>query len=273
MTPPPETRRFRKSERQEQILLELKFKPHVRVAELAAQFGVTTETIRRDMEALSGEGLLHRAHGGASAPHPGGYRDLDERRRERIGERERIGRFAASLVAPGTTLMIDAGATTIEFARSLAFRGTPVTVITNSCEVAMILGRGPAARILLAPGEYLALEGATIGAETCAFLARHNVDACFLGAAGLSEAGVTEAVEGFDAVKRAMMYQAAQRRFLIDGSKFGRTHLARVAAFDEIGSLITDCAPPAELSRRLDEGGAEVMVGNGGASSESSSSG
>ncbi|MDW3117014.1 MAG: DeoR/GlpR family DNA-binding transcription regulator [Roseovarius pacificus] len=111
------TRRYKKQERHEQILLELKLKPHVRVAELAKQFGVTTETVRRDIEDLGRDGLLQRAHGGASARHAGAHHDLDARRHQRVAERERLGRFAASLVAEGSSIMVDAGATTMEFAR------------------------------------------------------------------------------------------------------------------------------------------------------------
>ena len=66
-------RRLRKSERRRQILLELKLKPHVRIADLAERFQVTTETVRRDIEDLSHEGLLRRAHGGATVPHPGAH--------------------------------------------------------------------------------------------------------------------------------------------------------------------------------------------------------
>ncbi|WP_353936201.1 DeoR family transcriptional regulator [uncultured Salipiger sp.] len=82
--------RLKKHERHEQILLQLKLRPHVRVAELATRFGVTTETVRRDMGDLERRGLLERAHGGASATHPGAHRDLDERRQERVVERERL---------------------------------------------------------------------------------------------------------------------------------------------------------------------------------------
>lgn len=254
------TRRYKKQERHEQILLELKLKPHVRVAELAKQFGVTTETVRRDIEDLGREGLLHRAHGGASARHPGAHRDLDERRNERVAEREHLGRFAASLVAEGSSIMVDAGATTMEFARFLAFAQTHVTVITNSLQVAMILGQSPATDVRLAPGEYLPREAAVVGTETCDYLAGYNVDACFIGAAGLSEVGVTEAVAGFSAVKRAMMRQSRSRHFLIDASKFGQTHMSRVAKLDEIDALISDRPPSAPLSTRLQEERVRILA-------------
>lgn len=255
-----EPKRLKKAERRQQILLELRLKPHVRVSELATQFGVTTETIRRDMEALSREGLLQRAHGGASAAAPGGYRHMDERRLERVAERERLGRFAARLVSDGDTIMIDAGTTTTEFARALAFEERRVTVITNSLSVAMMLGRSPAAHVRLVPGAYMPEEAAVVGAEACEYLARYNVDACFLGASGLSEVGITEVVEGFDAIKRAMMRQSAARRFLIDSSKFGYTHLSRVALCAEISMLITDAPPAGPLADAIGKTDTEILV-------------
>ena len=108
-----DTARFKKSERRRQILLELKLRPHVRISDLAARFNVSTETVRRDFDALSREGLIARAHGGASAPMQGHYPSLDERESARVEERERIGRRAAELVLEGETVMIDSGSTTI----------------------------------------------------------------------------------------------------------------------------------------------------------------
>ncbi|WP_343501732.1 MULTISPECIES: DeoR/GlpR family DNA-binding transcription regulator [Roseobacteraceae] len=253
-------RRLKKQERHAQILLQLKLRPHVRVAELAALFGVTTETVRRDIGALERDGLLERAHGGASAPHPGGHRDLDARRRERVAERERLGRFAASLVRDGDAIMIDAGSTTMVFARFLAFAETRVTAITNSLQIGMILGQSANARVLLAPGSYLPQEAAVVGVETCDHLARYHADSCFLGAAGLSEAGVTEAVDGFAPVKQAMMRHSTSCRFLIDAGKFGRTRLNLVTPLDEMDTLVSDRAPEDALAARLSESGVSILV-------------
>ncbi|MGB8624122.1 MAG: DeoR/GlpR family DNA-binding transcription regulator [Paracoccaceae bacterium] len=260
MSDPIETPRLKKAARREQILLELRLKPHLRVSDLAARFGVTTETVRRDVEELSRAGHLRRAHGGVSAPHPGEHGDLDERRHQRIAERKHLGRFAASLVEDGDTIMIDAGSTTLEFARFLAFSGKRVVAITNSLQVAMTLGQSSEARVRLAPGAYLPAEAAVIGTETVEFLSRYNADACFIGAAGLSEVGVTEAVEGFESVKRVMLGQSRAKRLLIDSSKFGRTYFASVARLQEIGTLITDREPEGEIARQLGDGRVEILV-------------
>jgi DeoR/GlpR family transcriptional regulator of sugar metabolism len=249
--------RLKKSDRRRQILLELKLRPHVRISELARRFNVSTETVRRDVDALCDDGLISRAHGGASAPSQGHYPGLDERTNAHI--EERIGLKAAELVQDGETVMIDSGSTTIQLARALAFRGTQCTVITNSIPVAMTIGHG-APEVLLCPGEYLAAESAVIGTETLEFLARFNVDRCMIGASGLSSEGPSETVRGFAAVKRMMLSRAAKRHLLIDSRKFGRKGLAHVGEMADLNSIVVDARPKGELLAALDGADVEVIV-------------
>ncbi|ASP19262.1 glycerol-3-phosphate regulon repressor [Antarctobacter heliothermus] len=251
--------RIKKSERRRQILLELKLRPHVRISELADRFQVSTETVRRDFGTLADDGLISRAHGGASAPSQGHYPGLDERANALIEERARIGMKAAELVQSGETLMIDSGSTTIQMARSLAYLGTSCTVITNSIPVAMTLGHG-AAEVLLCPGEYMAAESALVGTETLEFLRRFHVDHCMIGASGLSEEGPSETVRGFAAVKRVMLRQGARRHLLIDEQKFGRKGLALVGSLDALDTIITDNKPKGDLLSALDLADVHISV-------------
>ncbi|MEL6644113.1 MAG: DeoR/GlpR family DNA-binding transcription regulator [Pseudomonadota bacterium] len=253
--------RLTKSERQRLILLELKLRPHVRISELARRFKVSTETVRRDFGALADDGMISRAHGGASAPTQGHYPSLDERATARIAERERIGLRAAQLVGAGETVMIDAGSTTMQMARALAYLGTPCTVITNSIPVAMTLGYGPA-QVLMCPGEYLAAESAVIGTETLEFLARFNVDRCMIGASGLSVEGPSETVRGFAAVKRVMLDRATDRHLLIDAQKFGRKGLAQVGALSEFQSIVVDTRPQDDLASACVAANVHILVTN-----------
>jgi DeoR/GlpR family transcriptional regulator of sugar metabolism len=119
--------------------------------------------------------------------------------------------------------------------------------VTNCLQVAVTVGQARRAKVILCPGSYLPEEGAVVGPETVDFIERHYVDRCFLGAAGLSEWGITEAVAGFNAVKRAMTRRSGSRHFLTDASKFGRTHLNLVMA-------------DAGLSESLREVGAAVRL-------------
>ncbi|SMX50028.1 DeoR/GlpR family DNA-binding transcription regulator [Maliponia aquimaris] len=251
--------RLKKSERRRQILLELKLRPHVRISDLAERFNVSTETVRRDFDALADDGLVSRAHGGASAPTQGPYPGLDERTGARISERERIGRLAASLVEPDETIMIDSGSTTIQMARALAWQGTRCTVITNSIPVAMTLGHG-AQDVIMCPGDYLAAESALVGTETLEFLGRYHVDRCMIGASGFSDEGPSESVRGFAAVKRAMLRRAARRHLLIDSEKFGRKGLTLVGTLEDLDSIVVDRRPGTELSRHLEKAKVDVLV-------------
>lgn len=255
----PAALRLKKSERRKQILLELKLRPHVRISDMAQRFDVSTETVRRDLDALADDGLISRAHGGASAPVSGHYPSLDERATARIEERERIGLTAARLVRDGETVMIDSGSTTIQMARALAFLGTSCTVITNSIPVAMTIGHG-AAQVLICPGEYLSAESAVVGTETLEFLDRFSVDRAFIGASGLSAEGPSETVRGFAAVKRCMLRRAAQRHLLIDSEKFGRKGLAHVGALKDLDSIVVDRKPKGDLLGAMDGAGVHILV-------------
>lgn len=249
-----------KAERQAQILMELKLRPHVRIADLAERFRVTPETIRRDLGALDGAGQIRRAYGGATAPFPGAERDLKARQGTRVAERARIGRQAAGLVRPGETLMIDAGATTIEFARYLAIAATPVTAITNCLQVAQLLGGTPGCEVRLCGGRLLAQEGALIGEEAVEALSRYRVDSCYLGASAIDAEAITETVRGFDAIKRAMLAASRRAVVLIDSSKHGLSHFAHVAALSEVDLILTDRAPEPALARACDRHGVTLEL-------------
>lgn len=251
-------KRLRKAQRREQILYELRLRPHVRIAEMARKFGVSTETVRRDLDKLSREGLIARAHGGASSRQH--YPDLDQRSHERVAECEAIGRRAAALVRPGDTVMIDSGSTTLQLARFLAAAVTPCIVITNSLTIATTLGQSDAVEVIMCPGDFLACEAAVVGTDTVDFLNRHNVDRCLIGATGLTRDGLSETVRGFAAVKRAMLDQSAHAHLLIDSGKLGKSGLARVGNLGELSSIVVDTAPEADLGRALEEEKVDVIV-------------
>lgn len=251
--------RLKKSERRRLILLELKLRPHVRISELAQRFNVSTETVRRDFDSLAADGLIDRAHGGASAPAQGHYPTLDERANARTEERERIGRRAAELVHDGETVMIDSGSTTIQLARALAYLETQCTVITNSIPVAMTLGHC-APNVLLCPGEYLPAESAVVGTETLEFLNRFQVDHCMIGASGLCPEGPSEVLRSFAPVKRAMLERAKHRHLLIDSGKLGIRGLTLVGTLDDLDTIVIDRGPEGDLLGALENAEVNILV-------------
>lgn len=250
----------RKRARQERIVALLRANPTVRIVELARDFGVSTETVRRDLDELGKAGVVNRTYGGAARSSMGHEAAVNERLQEHVSERQRIGLHASRIVKKGDLLMIDGGSTTIQFARQLAARSCQVTVITNSLGVAAALGQDPSSKVVLCPGDYHPDEGIVTGPETIAFLERFFVDKTFIGASGLTETGPSEALSTSAWVKRRMIGQAKQSYLLVDSSKFDLVRHELVCPLKAIDEVITDLRPAAELRAELKKAAVDLTV-------------
>jgi len=258
--PPRSTDAPARDQRHRRILAALATDPTVRISTLAAEFGVSAETVRRDIEALSRQGAVRRTYGGASVIHAGVQPAVGQRERMAVAERARIGAAATALVAPGAVLMVDAGSTTAHFARALATRDPRGTVLTNSLAVAEALGAAPGMRALLCPGEFYPAERAVYGPEATSFLDRFNADIALIGASGLTAEGPSDVESRASWVKRAMLERATRRVLLVDAGKFGKAHLERICGLGALTDLVSDTPPPPDLAAALDRAGVRVTV-------------
>ena len=247
-----------KPERQQRILAELRVSATIRINELAADLGVSTETIRRDLEEMGQSGLVNRTYGGAVARPLGFEPAWGERFQAMATEREAIGAATARMAQPGEVLMIDAGSTTLHVARRLAMEAKDLTIITNSFAVATALGTNPAMNVIACPGRYDAHEGAVTGPDTLAFLQRFNANRVIIGASGITAEGPNEANSGGAAVKRAMLARAEDRILVVDHSKFDRPNLEVVCPLNGIDRVVSDRAPTGKLAQALKRAGVEV---------------
>jgi DeoR/GlpR family transcriptional regulator of sugar metabolism len=232
--------------RQDMILKRLSNDVAVRISTLADEFGVTTETVRRDLDELSGRGLLARTYGGAAVRSVAGEPSVQLRAREFVEERRRIAAVAAEEVRPGDVLMVDAGSTTGHFAHALLRQPVELTVITNSLFVARTLGVASSVSVILCPGDFRLSEEGVFGSETLAFLDRFHADVTVIGAGGVSPEEITDADAQGAAVKRKMMARSGRKLLLADHGKFGQMQFATVCAAREIDVLITDQPAPEE---------------------------
>lgn len=241
-----------KKDRQNRILSELRVSPTIRISELANEFGVSYETIRRDLEEMGQSGLINRTYGGAVAARPFGMEPAwNERYNSMVAERERIAIQAVRLIQPREVIMIDAGATTLHFARRLSAELDNLTVITNSYAIAMAVASNPSMTVISCPGVYEPHEGCVTGPDTIAFLSRFHANRLIIGASGITSEGPNEAHAGVAAVKRAMLGRAQERILLLDHSKFDRLNLEVICPLTGIDRLVTDQLPPRELSAAL----------------------
>lgn len=253
------SQRLRKDERRAHILEALRYTPHLRIAALAQRFGVTTETVRRDLDTLSHMGLVNRAHGGAVARPMGVQPPVSEREQSTVDERRRIAAKAATLVSAGEVLMIDAGSTTTQLAWRLCTTGEALTTITNSYPVAAAL-TGSKARIIVCPGEFNGHEGGVYGQDTAEFLKRFHANTAFIGASGLAAGGITDVNREAAWVKRTMIERCERAYLLVDYTKFGVRVLEIVAALDALEGIVTDRMPPQPLAQVLHKAGVTLHI-------------
>ncbi len=252
--------RLKRSERFERIIGQLRVSPTVRISELAATFGVSAETVCRDIDELSRRGLVDRTYGGAAAQALAHEPAVNERYRFRVEERTRLGARAARLVEDGDVLRIDSGSTTTHFAKQLTAAAPRLTVLTNCLGVALALGQTVDLRVVLCPGDYDVQEGGTFDSETAAFLRRFHATKAFIGASGLTAEGPVEVNSAASWVKRTMIERSERRLLIVDHTKFEARSLEVVCPLDHLGDLVTDAPPPPALGDALSAAGVAVHV-------------
>jgi DeoR family glycerol-3-phosphate regulon repressor len=247
----------RKRRRQESILSELRARPSTRLGEFANQFGVSKETIRRDIAELSERGLVARTYGGALPAHLD-FEPARERARARLNPegRRRMAEIAAGLVADCRVVMIDAGSTMTHVCEGLAANvprdgGIALTVLTNGVRNMLALAQNPAIRVICCPGTYAEAESGIFGALTVEFIAGFNAEAFLMSASGIGPERVTDANSDAAAVKRAMLRRSGRAILVADAQKHNHVQFETVCALGELGDLVTDTPPPQDLAAAL----------------------
>jgi DeoR/GlpR family transcriptional regulator of sugar metabolism len=229
-------------ERQEAIAQLLQRQPSVAVAALSQQFGVSEDSIRRDLQALAARGLAHKTHGGAVAPRANAL-PVRERLEVHGEAKAAIAARAAALVQPHQSVFIGTGSTALRFAELLARPEAPrpLTVITAALDVAHALADAAPLRLVLAGGAWNAQTRAFDGEATVVQLRTHRADWAFVGACAVhARAGVTDADAGDAATARAMLDGAVKSVLLADRSKFGTVEPYVVAEARVFTHLVTD---------------------------------
>ena len=227
------------AERRHEILARLDRDGRVVVAELVTGLSVSEDTIRRDLEELAGQGLLHRVHGGALASPP---ETLPFQRRLEIGREEKVAlaKAAVPIVESARTLVVDGGTTALEVARHLPAHWDGV-VVTNAPPVATALAAHPRAEVVVVGGRLLKDEQVTVGLVAIDAFRTVRADACVLGVCAFDpEVGVTTSNDDEAQVKRAMIACSDQVVALATRDKLHASSPWVVASLDQIDHLVTD---------------------------------
>lgn len=230
------------------------------VAELARRLGVSTETIRRDLRALSTAGDVVKTHGRAVLSPRRGEAPFERRMRENEAAKRAIAAEVAGMIADGDSVMLDTGTTTSYVARALLVR-RGLTIVTNSSDIARTLAIVNDNTVFMAGGQLRADNGAAFGTAAVAFVRRFKVRHAIVSIGAMdAEAGpmnfdLAEAEFG-----REVLACGERRLVVTDASKFGRRALVKVCGFGDFDTLVTDAAPPADLAATLAAHGVAVRT-------------
>ncbi len=248
------------TDRQSRILAVARRDGRVDVDDLSREFGLTTQTIRRDLNELCIRGLLARVHGGAILTNSLANVGYEERRALASVEKLRIGDHAAALLPERCSLMMNIGTTVEQVARAL-YERAGMMIVTNNLNIVNILSGSPTKNLILAGGEVRQSDGAVIGEAAVAFMAGFRVDYAVIGASALDEDG---AVMDFDlrevSVARAILDSARHTILVADNRKFERRAPVRICGMDRIDTVVTDLPPPDAFCAACAHSGTQIIV-------------
>lgn len=250
--------------RQQRIIAMISRGDIIAVGDLALQFGVSPETIRRDIRALEEAGGLRRVHGGAA---PAGAVDLTARRPvvERLGvEREAktlAARAALPLFEDGMNVFLGGSSTMLLLAEALAQQGPALSVTTNMIDIATMLAANGRCKVTLLGGVVNAATRTLTGANTLEALDRQVFDLAVCGASAIDPVhGVLGPSEWHAAIGAALAKRSRRLAFVADSGKFGRGDAYVVQPLVRIDTLATDRRPPPEIDEEIAAAGITLLV-------------
>ncbi|ETK37906.1 decarboxylase [Microbispora sp. ATCC PTA-5024] len=232
----------------------------VSVAELAATYGVSEMTIRRDLDELAQQGVVRRVRGGAlSLLLRGEEPPFGVREREAVEAKRRIGAEVAALLADGEAVLLDGGTTVLEVAR--AVRDRRLTVLPLALQAAQELAAAPRVRLVLPGGEVRHGEMNFVGPLTETSIRSLRFDTAVIGCCGLTaEHGLTAHDLPEVAIKQAAIASARRVIVACDSGKFSRTAFGAVCSLDRLDLVVTDEGVPQDQSDALAAAGVAVRT-------------
>lgn len=247
-------------ERRNAILAKLSVDGKVLVADLAKEFDVTEETIRRDLEKLDNDGMARKTYGGA-VKNENFNIDLPfhVRQQTNVESKQQIAALIGDMIQDGSYIMLDASTTALCVIKSIINKKN-ITLITNSIEILLELCNKPEWNILSTGG--MLKEGglSLVGYQAEKMISGFHVDMAICSCKGIETSnGITDSNERDAEIKKAFFKSANKRILAVDSSKFDRSSFVKVCGIDEVDVVVTEKKPSDAWLERLKQNNVEVV--------------
>ncbi|MFJ7932740.1 DeoR/GlpR family DNA-binding transcription regulator [Sporosarcina sp. NPDC096371] len=241
------------AERQNKIISTVNERETIRVSELSKLFGVTEETIRRDLEKLENRGKLMRTHGGAISIKEE-EEDLPHFQREVMNKKEKmsVAKEASKYIEEHDIIFLDASSTALYLARLIP--NIPLTVLTNSIQVCTELAKNTNIHVICTGGSLLPNSMSFVGPLTLQTLEPYHVNKLFFSCKGIDKDwGISDSNELQALVKQKVIQMADQKFLLLDHSKLQKKSFAYIDKTTSIDVLIINAEAPDELLENFND--------------------
>lgn len=239
--------------RLQRILENVKQTGVVSVDELVAQFEVTPQTIRKDLNTLCNQRLLTRTHGGARLAFGIENMSYEARRVLAADEKHAIGKAVAEIIGNNSSIFITIGTTTEAVAQALTCHDD-LMVVTNNINVASFMRPYPQMKVIVASGLVRSSDGGVMGESTVEFISQFKVDFAVVGASAIDSDGSLLDFD-FREVKVAQAILANARHVILaaDSSKHDRAAPVRIGHISQVHSFVTDRVPTPAFRKLLNK--------------------
>jgi len=236
----------------------------VTTAALVNEFGVSVETIRRDLLTMEEKGLLKRVHGGAvGVLKMKPFSSLKERNKEFSREKKTLSVNAAGFIEEGDIIAVDEGSTAISFAHILKERFSSLTIVTHSLDVFNILCNHKDFEVILCGGHFLKEENAFYGELALEALRKVHVQKAFIFPSAVSiEFGICDYGHELYQMQKQMLGMADQVYILADSSKFETKALLKIDDMRTEYYYITDDLLSVGLKKLYRENDIKIFTGD-----------
>ncbi len=227
-------------DRQKSILDWVNEQKHVEVEDIAQRFGVTTQTIRRDINKLCEQGLLRRRYGGVSLPASASTPPLESTQIRHLAAKQQMARRVAEDIPEGATVSLGVGSTVELVARAL-INHQSLRILTNNLGVASALSANSGIDVIVSGGQYRHNHHDVVGPEVTSFFSSFITDFGIISTGsmdprhGLMDHDIREAE-----VSRAIISNTRSRFLVADHSKWTQSSHCKVASFKYVDRFYTD---------------------------------